>query len=226
MARKFPTLWQGSPEACIMLFSPAPLLGDLLSENIGKREVQAAEDLLDFSQCRRLLAVCKTVKGRFGDPELAGKAGITLLAAQSFQEVRKRLVQTGHFPSLAGFSFRMWMIFHIRSIRQSINCIGNDEKHRLCRGVYLMEVDSQECRIPASHARGFAKEDGKVPLRSFGGRRSRTRFAGSGVHLRIQWSRGRTRGKFPLGVPPLSAQADSMPDRRKEDYGYRPDCYS
>jgi hypothetical protein len=40
-----------------MLSSPAPLLGDLFSENIGKREVLAAEDLLDFSQCRRLLAV-------------------------------------------------------------------------------------------------------------------------------------------------------------------------
>ena len=117
MARKFPTLWQGSPEDCIILSSPAPLLGNLFSENIGKREVLAAEDLLDFSQCRRLLAVCKTVQGRFGDPELSGKAGITLLAAQSFQEVRKCLVQTGHFPSLARFSFRMWMIFHIRSMR-------------------------------------------------------------------------------------------------------------
>src|SRR4029453_17330750 len=87
MARKFPTLWQGSPEACIILSSPAPLLGNLFSENIGKREVLAAEDLLDFSQCRRLLVVCKTVQGRFSDPELAGKAGITLLTAQSFQEV-------------------------------------------------------------------------------------------------------------------------------------------
>ena len=71
-----------------MLSSPAPLLGDLFSENIGKREVLAAEDLLDFSQCRRLLAVCKTVQGRFSDPELDSKAGITLLTAQSFQEVR------------------------------------------------------------------------------------------------------------------------------------------
>src|SRR6478736_7609520 len=96
-----------------MLFSPAPLLGDLFSENISKREVLAAEDLLDFSQCRRLLAICKTIQGRFSDPELAGKTGITLLTAQSFQEVRKCLVQTGHFPSLAGFSFRMWMIFRM-----------------------------------------------------------------------------------------------------------------
>jgi len=71
-----------------MLSSPAPLLGNLFSENIGKREVLTAEDLLDFSQCRRLLAICKTVQGRFSDPELAGKAGITLLTAQSFQEVR------------------------------------------------------------------------------------------------------------------------------------------
>ena len=45
-----------------MLSSPAPLLGDLFSENIGKREVLAAEDLLDFSQCRRLLAICKTIQ--------------------------------------------------------------------------------------------------------------------------------------------------------------------
>jgi hypothetical protein len=89
MARKFPMLWQGSLEACIMLFSPASLLGDLVSENICKREILAAEDFLDFSQRRRLLAVCKTVQGRFGNYELASKAGIALLAAQSFQEVRR-----------------------------------------------------------------------------------------------------------------------------------------
>jgi hypothetical protein len=89
MARKFPMLWQGSLEACIKLLSPAPLLGDLVSENICKREILAAEDFLDFSQRRRLLAVCKTVQGRFGNYELASKAGIALLAAQSFQEVRR-----------------------------------------------------------------------------------------------------------------------------------------
>ena len=97
MARKLPTLWQGSPEACITLSSPAPLLGDLLSEDIEKREVLAAEDLLDFSQCHRLLAVCETVQSRFSNPELASKAGITLLTAQSFQEVRKCLVQAEAF---------------------------------------------------------------------------------------------------------------------------------
>src|SRR4249920_2392576 len=117
MARKLPMLWQGSPEACIMLSSPAPLLGDLLSENIGKREVLAAEDPLDFSQCRRLLAICKAVQRRFSNSQLAGKAGIALLTAQSFQKVRKCLVQTGHFPSLARFSFRMCMIFHLWIIR-------------------------------------------------------------------------------------------------------------
>jgi hypothetical protein len=123
-----------------MLFPPAPLLGDLFSENIGKREILAAEDLVDLSQRRRLLAVCKTVQGRFSDPELARKAGITLLAAQRFQEVRKRLVQTGHFPSLARFLFRMWMIFHIRSIRvRSVSCLGDNQKRITC----LTEIDSQ-----------------------------------------------------------------------------------